>query len=309
MPTTRLPRPVRPADERIRWFTSAPFFLIHLLPLAALWTGVTAFDVALCAALFGLRMFFITAGYHRYFAHRSFRTGRAMQLALACGGAMAAQKGPLWWAAHHRHHHRHSDQPDDVHSPRKGFWWSHVGWILSPKYEATRLDLVPDLARYPELVFVNRWHLLPPTALGLACFLAGGWSALWIGFFLSTVLTYHATFCINSLTHLFGRRRYATTDTSRNSLIMALLTFGEGWHNNHHHYQASANMGFFWWEIDLSWYLLRLLAIPGLVWDLRRPPQAVRAAGRVADAAKAAGAARLAEASPALAGLSPGGGA
>ncbi len=271
----------RPPDERVNWTTSTPFLLVHLLPLGALWTGVTAFDLALCASVYLLRMFFITAGYHRYFAHRAYRTSRAFQFVLAFGGAMAAQKGPLWWAAHHRHHHRHSDQPGDVHSPRKGFGWSHVGWILCRKYDATELGAVPDLARYPELVFLDRWHWIPPATLGIACFLAGGWSALWIGFFLSTVLTYHSTFAINSLTHLVGRRRYATPDTSRNSFWMALLTFGEGWHNNHHYYQASANMGFFWWEVDVSYYVLRILSATGLVWNLRRPPRAVLEANRI----------------------------
>ncbi len=271
------------ANERMDRVTSLPFFAVHLLPLAALWTGATAFDWALCAALYVLRMFFVTAGYHRYFAHRAFRTSRAMQFLLAFGGGMAAQKGALWWAAHHRHHHRFSDEAEDVHSPKKGLWWSHAGWILCRKYDETRLDLVPDLARYPELRFLDRHHWLPPTALGIACFLAGGWSALWIGFFLSTVLTYHCTFFINSLTHLFGRRRYATTDTSRNSMLMALLTFGEGWHNNHHYYQASARMGFFWWEVDVSYTVLRVLSWFGLVWGLRQPSRAVVEANRVAD--------------------------
>jgi stearoyl-CoA desaturase (delta-9 desaturase) len=279
----------RPADERVAQVTSVPFFLVHLLPFAALWTGVTLFDVVLCATLYTLRMFFITAGYHRYFSHRAFRTSRAMQFLLAFGGGMAAQKGALWWAAHHRHHHRFSDQPEDIHSPRKGFWWSHAGWILCPKNNATEFDAVPDLARYPELRFLNRWHWLPATVLGVACFLAGGWSALWIGFFLSTVLTYHCTFLINSATHLFGRRRYATTDTSRNSLLMALLTFGEGWHNNHHYYQASASMGFYWWEIDFSYYALVVLEKLGLVWDLRRPTSAVLDANRIADGTRDVG--------------------
>ncbi len=283
MHPTSSTRRQRPADERPEAWASVPFLLVHLAPLGALWTGVTAFDLALCAALYALRMFFITAGYHRYFSHRAYRTSRAFQLVLAFGGGTAAQKGALWWAAHHRHHHRYSDQPEDVHSPKKGFWWSHVGWILCRKYKETRLEAIPDLARHPELVFLDRFHWIPPVALGVACFWAGGWSALWIGFFLSTVLTYHSTFCINSLTHVFGRRRFATTDTSRNSFLMALLTFGEGWHNNHHHYQASANMGFTWWEVDVSYYALQLLARLGLVWDLRRPPRSALESSRVAD--------------------------
>ena len=201
---TLLNRYERTADEQVKWISSIPFFLIHLLPLAAIWTGVSLQAVLLCISLFLIRMFFITAGFHRYFSHRAFKTSRGMQFVLALGGGMAAQKGALWWAAHHRHHHRFSDQPEDIHSPMKGFWWSHVGWIICTKYEATDFEAIPDFARYPELVFLNRWHLLPPILLGIVCFLMGGWSGLWIGFFLSTALTYHATFAINSLTHLFG---------------------------------------------------------------------------------------------------------
>jgi stearoyl-CoA desaturase (delta-9 desaturase) len=271
----------RSPEERIDWIQSTPFLLVHLAPLAALATGVTAFDIALCAALYFVRMFFITAGYHRYFAHRAFGMGRVMQFAMAFGGGTAAQKGALWWAAHHRHHHRYSDQPEDIHSPMKGFWWSHVGWITCRKYDATRFDQIRDFARYPELVFLNRHHWLPPTALALLCFWVGGWSALWIGFFLSTALLYHGTFSINSLTHLWGRRRYVTTDTSRNSLLLALVTLGEGWHNNHHYYQASANQGFFWWEVDVSFYVLLLFRRLGLVRELRRPSPRVLESNRI----------------------------
>ncbi len=278
-----LTRYAREGDERVQWLAAIPFFLVHVLPFGALWTGVTRFDVVLCAALVCARMFFITAGFHRYFAHRAFRTSRWLQFLLAFGGGTAAQKGALWWAAHHRHHHVYSDQPEDIHSPMKGFWWSHVGWILCTRYDATEFGAIKDFARYPELVFLNRFHWLPPTVLGVACFLAGGWSALWIGFFLSTAITYHATFSINSLAHLFGRRRYVTSDTSRNSLLLALITFGEGWHNNHHYYQSSANMGFFWWEIDVSYTILKVMSWPGLVWGLRLPSAAVLEANRVAD--------------------------
>ena len=273
----------RAPDERVNWLRSTPFILVHLLPLAAIWTGVTSFDVALCAILFALKMFFVTAGYHRYFSHRAFKTSRAMQFLLAFGGGIAAQKGALWWAAHHRHHHRFSDQPEDIHSPMKGFWWSHIGWITCDRYNDTEYGAIRDFARYPELRFLDTYHYVPPVVLGAICFALGGWSALWIGFFGSTVLTYHATFLINSVTHMFGRRRYALTDTSRNSLLMALLTFGEGWHNNHHHYQGSANMGFYWWEIDISYYVLKGLSYTGLVWDLRLPPASALQENRVAD--------------------------
>ena len=273
----------RPSDERVDWVHNIPFMAIHLIPFAAFFTGVTRFDIALCASLYAARMFFITAGYHRYFAHRSYKMGRVMQFLMALGGTTAVQKGPLWWAAHHRHHHKYSDQIEDVHSPMKGFFWSHVGWIMCRKFRPTQSNLIKDFASFPELRWLNRFHYIPPILLGVAVFMAGGWSALVVGFFLSTVLCWHCTYFINSLTHLFGRRRYVTTDTSRNSLILALLTFGEGWHNNHHYYQSSANQGFFWWEVDMSYYILKVLSWFGLVSDLRRPPAHVLVANRLRD--------------------------
>jgi stearoyl-CoA desaturase (delta-9 desaturase) len=273
----------RPADERVDWVHNIPFLLIHLIPLAAFFTGVTRLSVALCVGLYAARMFFITAGYHRYFAHRAYKMGRITQFLMALGGTLAVQKGPLWWAAHHRHHHKYSDQLEDVHSPLKGFFWSHMGWIMCRKFRATQTNAIKDFASFPELRWLNRYHYVPPTVLGVIVFLAGGWSALVVGFFLSTVLCWHCTYFINSLTHLFGRRRYVTTDTSRNSLVLALLTFGEGWHNNHHYYQSSANQGFFWWEIDASYYLLTVLSWVGLVSDLRKPPAHVLSAHRLRD--------------------------
>jgi stearoyl-CoA desaturase (delta-9 desaturase) len=273
----------RAPDERIDWLTNAPFIALHFIPLFAFVTGVTRFDIALCFGLYVARMFFITAGYHRYFSHRAYKMGRVMQFVMAFGGATAAQKGPLWWAAHHRHHHKFSDSANDVHSPLKGFFWSHVGWILCRKYQPTEFDTIKDFAKYPELRWLNTNYLVPPTLLGIACFALGGWSALVIGFFLSTVITYHCTFFINSLAHVMGRRRYVTTDTSRNSFALALITLGEGWHNNHHHYQSTANQGFFWWEIDVSYYVLRVLSLVGLVRDLRTPPKQLLTRHRVQD--------------------------
>jgi stearoyl-CoA desaturase (Delta-9 desaturase) len=263
----------RAPDERVDWLTNLPFFAVHLVPLFAFATGVTAFDISLCIGLYCVRMFCITAGYHRYFSHRAYKMGRVMQFLMAFGGASAAQKGPLWWAAHHRHHHKFSDTPQDIHSPLKGFLWSHVGWIVCRKYQATNLDTIRDFAKYPELRWLNDYYLVPPIMLGAACFALGGWSALVTGFFLSTVLTYHGTFLINSLAHVMGTRRYATTDTSRNSFVLAMITLGEGWHNNHHHYQSTAHQGFFWWEIDVSYYVLRALNLLGLVHDLRVLPK------------------------------------
>ena len=274
---------VIPDDERINWRSSLPFLLFHLVPLAALVTGVTRRAIVLCVVLYAVRMLFITAGYHRYFAHRSFRAGRVVQFVLALGGTTAAQKGPLWWAGHHRTHHRFTDTEGDVHSPMKGFWWSHVGWILCPKYGATDFEAIADFARFPELRLLDRWNWVGPWALAVATFLIGGWSGLVVGFFASTVLLWHATFAVNSVAHLLGRRRYATSDTSRNSVLVALMTSGEGWHNNHHHYPASARQGFFWWEIDPTWYVLRALATVGAVHDLKRPPAATLAGPRVRD--------------------------
>lgn len=265
----------RGPDEQISWVKSIPFILMHVMPLGIIWTGFGWREAALAVALYLVRMFFITAGYHRYFAHRAFKTGRVMQFIFAFGGGTAAQKGMLWWSGHHRHHHRHSDTPVDIHSPKRGFWWSHMGWIVCEKYEETPTQSIKDFAKYPELVWLDKHHLVPPVLLGLACYLLGGWSALFGGFFLSTAVLYHGTFVINSVTHVFGRRRYATSDTSKNSLLLALITLGEGWHNNHHYYQSTANQGFFWWEIDVSYYVLKVMSWFGLVWDLRTPSEKI----------------------------------
>lgn len=258
------------------WLKSVPFLSLHLACVAVFFTGVNTVALALCGAFYFVRMFGITAGYHRYFSHRSFKTSRFFQFVLAWLGCSAMQKGPLWWAAHHRHHHRYSDTPDDPHSPRtKSFWWSHIGWVLDSASDATHWQAIRDWSRYPELRWLNRHHWVPGILLATLCMLIGGWSGLAWGFFVSTVLLYHAVFAVNSLCHILGRRRFATTDESRNNLFVALLTLGEGWHNNHHHYQSSANQGFFWWEIDVCYYLLKVLGFFGLVWGLRKPPAKV----------------------------------
>ena len=276
--------------DRPDWKASIPFVAAHALALATPFLVPFAWRwVGLAAAVYAVRMFAITAGYHRYFSHRSYRTSRGFQLVLAVLGSASAQKGPLWWAAHHRDHHRFSDGPGDVHSPlRRGFWWSHVGWILSRRHHATKLDRVKDLAKFPELRFVDRYHLLAPVALAAGLFLAGGWPALLWGFFVSTAVLWHATFAINSLAHVLGTRRYETGDGSRNNPALALVTFGEGWHNNHHFYPASARQGFFWYELDLSYLVLRGLAALRVVGDLRTPPARVRSAHR--EASETAGA-------------------
>ncbi|HLY63048.1 MAG TPA: fatty acid desaturase [Terriglobia bacterium] len=258
-----------------------PFIGVHLACFAALFIGFRWSYVALAVALYYVRMFFVTAGYHRYFSHRSFKTSRAFQFVLAFLAMTSSQKGVLWWAAHHRNHHRLSDTPEDLHSPsQQGFWWSHLGWILSNKNDETQVEMIRDYYKFPELRWLNAHFLVPPVVLAVALYLVGGWGWLVWGFFISTVVLWHGSFCVNSLAHVFGQRRYITTDTSRNSLLISLITMGEGWHNNHHHYMASVRQGFYWWELDGTFYLLKVLSWFGIVWDLRYPSQAVMNAAR-----------------------------
>ena len=271
------------ADDRsLDWLRSIPFFAVHVAAIAGVaWLGWSWRGLALAVGLYYARMFFVTAGYHRYFSHRTFRTSRPMQLLFALGAMSSSQKGVVWWAGHHRTHHKNSDQPGDVHSVlRDGFLWSHLGWILSRRYQATDASRVKDLTRFPELVWLDRFWWAPPTALAVLLFAVGGPFALVWGFFASTTLLWHGTFTINSLTHMFGSRRYATTDNSRNSALLAAVTLGEGWHNNHHYYQRSTRQGFFWWEIDPTYLVLRAMARLGLVWDLHEPPAAIVAGER-----------------------------
>lgn len=268
------------------------FGLVHLLPLAAIWTGVTWFDWTVCAVLYFTRMFWITGGYHRYFAHKSYKTSRWFQFVIAFMAQTSAQKGALWWAAHHRHHHRHSDQPEDPHSMKLyGFWYSHIGWIIGPDYKETDYKTIGDYAKYPELVWLNKHYLVAPVTLALVVTMLGAWvnggspllmfthhglSTLLIGFFLSTIILYHATFSINSIMHKFGNQRYKSGDESKNSLWLALLTMGEGWHNNHHYYESAARQGFFWWEVDITYYILRVFGWLGLIWDIREVPDHIK---------------------------------
>jgi stearoyl-CoA desaturase (delta-9 desaturase) len=263
-----------PSHERYLLTTTIPFILAHVACFAAIWTGVSVTDVALCAGLYAARMFGVTGGYHRYFSHKTYKTSRVMAFILGFLAQSSAQRGILWWAGTHRHHHRYSDGPEDVHSPvRRSFVYSHVGWIFSERYDQTDLTLVPDLAKYPELLWLERHPYLPAILTGFVVWLLAGWSGLVVGFLWSTVMCWHATFAINSLAHVHGSRRYVTGDQSRNNWWLALLTMGEGWHNNHHHYQGSVRQGFRWYEIDLSYYVLRAMSAVGLVWDLRVPPE------------------------------------
>lgn len=257
------------------------FVAMHVAVLGVFFTGMGWREVGLAVFLYGLRMFAITAGYHRYFAHRAYATSRVFQFVLAFVAQSSLQSGAVWWAAKHRDHHRYSDTERDSHSPRQyGFWFAHCGWIFHESAGQADYGRVPDLTRYPELMWLDRQRFMPGLVLGFAVWALCGWSGLFGGFVLSTVVLYHATFAINSLAHVVGRQRYLTGDDSRNNWWLALLTLGEGWHNNHHYFMASTRQGFFWWEIDVTYYLLRGLAALGLVRDLKTPPAQVLAGQR-----------------------------
>ncbi len=273
--------------KKVDWLRSIPFIIMHLVCLTVIWVGWSPVAVGVAAGLYLLRMFAITGFYHRYFSHRTFRTSRWMQFLFAAIASSSAQGGPLWWAAHHRDHHRNSDEPEDAHSPyHGGFLWSHMLWFMSKLHHPTKYDKVPDLAKFPELRFLNRYDKVAPVSLAVFMFGLGellawvapswgtnGWQMLVWGFFISTVVVIHATLMINSLTHMWGTRRYNTRDQSRNNLLLALITLGEGWHNNHHYYPGTVRQGFYWWEIDITYYILRAMSWVGLVSDLRPVPQ------------------------------------
>jgi stearoyl-CoA desaturase (delta-9 desaturase) len=246
------------------------FALVHLGIGAVLFVPPTTTLLLWLASTYSVRMFGVTAGYHRYFSHRSYRLGRAVQFMMAFLAQTSGQKGVLWWAAQHREHHRQSDREQDVHSPwPRGFWWSHAGWILSNEHDGYDTRRVADLSRFPELRWLDRFHWFPTVVFAAGILWAGGVDAFVWGYVVSTVLLYHCTFAINSLAHLFGSRRFDTPDHSRNNWLLALVTFGEGWHNNHHYSMGSCRQGIHWWEIDLTYRVLRLLAVFGIARDLR----------------------------------------
>jgi stearoyl-CoA desaturase (delta-9 desaturase) len=279
MPSPPATAPARGAEaphDDVIYPSGTAFVAAHLACFAAIWTGVTLEALALGFALYLARMFGITAGYHRYFSHRAFKTSRAFQFVLAFLAQSSAQRGVLWWAAKHRWHHLHSDTELDVHSPaRSGFLYAHLGWIFAAQHHDSDLAAVPDLARWPELVWLDRHPYLAAIVLGVASWLVAGWPGLVVGFFWSTVALWHATFGINSLAHVLGRQRYVTGDDSRNNWLLAILTLGEGWHNNHHACQSSVRQGFRWWEVDLTFYALKILSWLGIVWDLNMPARSL----------------------------------
>ena len=272
--------------ERFDHFICAQFLFMHVACLLVIWTGVSTVAVVTCLVLYVTRMFAITAGFHRLFAHRTYVTGRIFQFLIAFAGTASYQKGPLWWSAHHRRHHLLADTEEDLHSPlTHTFWRAHFGWFLSRDSQETDWKLVANLMKYRDLRFLDRYYSLPPVLLAVSAFLFGsllqryapglgtsGWQMLVWGFFISTVILYHGTFTVNSLAHIFGKRRFATDDNSRNNFLVAIITLGEGWHNNHHYYPSSERQGFYWWEVDISHYTLLALSWLGIVGDLRTPP-------------------------------------
>ncbi len=290
----------RSYDYKIDWVGSAPYWLLHLACFAVIWVGFswTAFGVAV--GLYVLRMHAITGWFHRYFSHRTFKTGRVMQFIWGFIGTTSVQHGPMWWAAHHRHHHRYSDKFEDHHSPRqRGFWWSHCLWFLSPQNSGTDFSKVPDLVKFPEIRWLDRHYVMVAVIFAVGVFGLGWllevaapglgttrWQMLVWGFVISTVFLYHATYTINSLSHVFGKQRFETGEDSKNNPFLAILTLGEGWHNNHHHYQHATRQGFYWWEIDISFYILKVMSWLGLVWDLKAVPPKVLAEGRRRDASE-----------------------
>lgn len=273
-------------ETGIDWNRVWPFFLIHVACLGVILVGWSPIAVTVAVMAYLVRMFAITAFFHRYFSHKSFKTCRSVQFIFALAGTAATQRGPLWWAAHHRHHHRHSDEEEDVHSPLHGFFQSHCGWFLGKENFPTQEHLIKDFAKFPELRWLDRFDTIIPLGMAVGMWFLGetiawlfpeagtsGWQMLVWGYFISTVILIHATLAINSVAHRFGRRRYETKDHSKNNFWLALITLGEGWHNNHHHYAGSARQGFFWWEIDISYYILKGMKKLGLVWDLRPVPE------------------------------------
>jgi stearoyl-CoA desaturase (delta-9 desaturase) len=299
---------MRATPDQVDWMRCIPFIILHAGCFGVIWTGWSPFAAWTAVALYFVRMFAVTGIYHRYFSHKTFSTSRGGQFFLALWGATTVQRGPLWWAYHHRHHHQHSDDPEDAHSPHvHGFWWSHIGWITSKRNFPTDYSKVKDLAKFPELVLLNRFDTVIPIVFAIAIWGFGrlleafapglgvtGWQLLVWGFFISTTALFHGTSCINSMAHLMGRRRFQTEDDSRNSFILAIITLGEGWHNNHHRYMSCTRQGFYWWELDITYYLLKALSWTRLIWGLKPVPKSILEEAERADHASSIAAARRA---------------
>lgn len=280
---------MRNEKDAVDWIRCIPFIILHVGCFGVLWVGFSPVAAWTAVALYFIRMFAVTGIYHRYFSHKTYSTSRVGQFLLALWGGTTVQRGALWWAYHHRHHHQHSDEEEDAHSPHvHGFWWSHIGWITSRRNFPTDYTKIKDLAKFPELVWLNRFDTVVPVVFAFAVFGFGellahyapqlgtnGWQMLVWGFFISTTALFHGTACINSMAHLMGRRRFKTTDDSRNSFILAMITLGEGWHNNHHRYQSSTRNGFYWWEIDITYYGLKAMSFTRFIWGLKPVPKSI----------------------------------
>lgn len=276
--------------DKMNWGRTMPFLFLQFGCIAVFWVGINWTVVLAAAFFYFIRMFAITGFYHRYFSHRTFKTSRVGQFLFAVLGNSSMQRGPLWWAATHRHHHQHSDEEVDAHSPvQHGFAWSHIGWLTSMKNFPTAYERIPDLKKYPELVFLNRFDQVVPFVYGLTMLGIGAalehfapslgvtmWQFFIWTFFVSTTVLLHGTLFINSLAHVWGKRAYETKDESRNSFLLSIITLGEGWHNNHHRYPHSVRQGFRKREIDVTYYGLRLMAWLGIIWDLKPVPQRIK---------------------------------
>ena len=281
-------------STQFNWVRVIPFIALHLVAISALFMDISTTAIVVCFALYWLRQFAITAFYHRYFSHRSYKTNRFWQFIFALLGNMAAQRGPLWWAAHHRAHHQHSDTDKDLHSPvLRGFWWSHVGWFTCDASFRTQYQRIKDFANFPELRWLDRYDIFGPVLLVALLYLTGellahhqpalntnGMQLVMWGFFVSTVLLFHSTVAINSLGHIWGNKRFKTKDESRNNALLAVLTLGEGWHNNHHRFAVSARQGFYWWQIDITYYVLKIMSWVGIVHSLNPVPSRILEEGK-----------------------------
>lgn len=294
------PKDAPNSDKELDGSRCFSLIFLHVGCFGVIWVGWSWFALWVAVFLYFTRMFAITAFLHRYFSHRSFKTSRPMQFLFAVAAGTAAQRGALWWAAHHRKHHKESDNETDVHSPHThSFLWSHMGWITSHRNFATDYDVIKDFARFPELVYLNRFNKVVPLLLVVSLYFLGDWTAsrwpgletsgwqivVW-GFFISTTVLFHGTQTINSLAHIYGRRRFDTTDHSKNNFWLSLITLGEGWHNNHHYYMHSTRQGFYWWEIDPTYYGLKIMSWLGLVSDLKPVPERILEEGRIRDLEK-----------------------
>lgn len=252
---------------------SYPFILFHLAGIAgAILYPPTLNLLLLCLGTYILKLFLITAGYHRYFSHKSFKTSRAVQFIFAFLGATVAMKSAVWWAAGHRYHHKYSDKPNDLHTPVHNPWLCYGGWVLLRHHFEVKKEFIPDLIKFPELFWLHKYNYLPLFLSFIGLYFLGGLEFVFWGGVISSLLCWHAVFIVNSFSHIWGSQPYESHDQSRNNWLIALITLGEGWHNNHHYYPHSVNNGFKWYEFDPTYYALLLMEKCGLIWDLHKAP-------------------------------------